>query len=832
MAIAYQPGDIINDQYRITDILGKGGVAITYSAIDLETESNVAIKVISLKQLSDWKQIELFQREAEVLAKLDHPAIPRYIDYFTLETEKDKAFYIVQQQAPGKSLAQLIENGWRTTEKEVKNIAQQILEILIYLHSLEPTVIHRDIKPNNLIRSDEGKIYLVDFGAVQNTYYNTLMQGSTVVGTYGYMAPEQFRGKALPGTDLYSLGATLLYLLTHRSPAELPQDTLKLNFSNSVDISQSFADWLDKILEPDVEDRFASAEVALNQLFASKKKSQKKLITHVGIGILAVCLVLGINSYKWFFLSHLGFYPGDVCSSEVFHNFLQQGGNINVINNKEKIDILFCIIEQQKSEEIQKILVKINSIEEETNPKSYRKRSLIDTAIVKGKYEIIPLLIDRGADINLKIRYDHTPLFRAISQEKLNLAKLLIDNGADVNAKDNTGKSLLFHTFDYGNIDLIKLLLENGADANIKDRFGDTLLFIAINGNNIDLAKLLINHGADINLTRDSGETLLFYAIDRKKPKLAKLLIESGADVNLENDTVYLKEYPDRTTVESGKSPLFSHKIDQETLKILIENGADIDIKGKFGQTPLFYAVSRETVSIAKILIENGADINARDKYGRTPLFESNNQKIAQLLIDAGADVNVKDKRDRTPLFEAKNRDQDVAQLLINLGADVNARDKYGRTPLFNVWDKSAAQLFIDLGININTQDNYGQTALFGVRNKYVAKLLIDQGANVNAKDNYGKTPLFETWSEDVAELLIDMGANVNAQNHNDQTPLSEAVVRRNKELTQLLINSGADTNYLNYQTIKKIYPKLSNQEYQQIKYFLEKNQFKSQSMK
>ena len=75
MAIAYQSGDIINDKYRITDILGKGGVAITYSAIDLETESNVAIKVISLKQLKNWKEIELFQREAAVLAKLDHLTI-------------------------------------------------------------------------------------------------------------------------------------------------------------------------------------------------------------------------------------------------------------------------------------------------------------------------------------------------------------------------------------------------------------------------------------------------------------------------------------------------------------------------------------------------------------------------------------------------------------------------------------------------------------------------------------------------------------------------------------------------------------------------------------
>ncbi|MEM7727630.1 MAG: serine/threonine protein kinase, partial [Cyanobacteria bacterium P01_A01_bin.45] len=85
MYLKYQPGDIIQDRYRITGILGQGGVAITYSAVNLETEESVALKVISLKQLNNWKQVELFGREAEVLSKLDHPAIPKYIDYFDLE---------------------------------------------------------------------------------------------------------------------------------------------------------------------------------------------------------------------------------------------------------------------------------------------------------------------------------------------------------------------------------------------------------------------------------------------------------------------------------------------------------------------------------------------------------------------------------------------------------------------------------------------------------------------------------------------------------------------------------------------------------------------------
>ena len=137
------------------------------------------------------------------------------------------------------------------------------MSILTYLHSLDPPVIHRDIKPQNIIyQSDTGKLFLVDFGAVQDTYHHTVM-GSTVVGTYGYMAPEQFRGGAVLATDLYSLGCTLLFLLIGRSPAELPQENLKINFRNSIEIEPNFARWIDKLIAPDIGDRFPTAQDAL-----------------------------------------------------------------------------------------------------------------------------------------------------------------------------------------------------------------------------------------------------------------------------------------------------------------------------------------------------------------------------------------------------------------------------------------------------------------------------------------------------------------------------------------------------------------------------------------
>ncbi|VEP17399.1 Protein kinase (fragment) [Hyella patelloides LEGE 07179] len=255
--------NLISDRYIIKDKLGQGGSSITYAAIDKESDRQVAIKALSLTGLNDWKKIELFEREAKILQQLDHPAIPSYLDYFKIETEDDIYFYIVQQLAPGQSLAHLISEGWQPDEAIVKNIAVQILEILVYLQQLTPPVIHRDIKPQNIIyQPDTGKLFLVDFGAVQDTYHHTVM-GSTVVGTYGYMAPEQYRGGAVLATDLYSLGCTLLFLLTGQSPAELPQKKLKFDFRDSVHIQRDFANWIDKLIEPNVNNRFPQAEAAL-----------------------------------------------------------------------------------------------------------------------------------------------------------------------------------------------------------------------------------------------------------------------------------------------------------------------------------------------------------------------------------------------------------------------------------------------------------------------------------------------------------------------------------------------------------------------------------------
>ncbi|MDY6939994.1 MAG: serine/threonine-protein kinase [Cyanobacteriota bacterium] len=262
----HQTNDIIADRYRIVTEIGQGAFGTTYEAENLTNYQRVAMKVLSLQQTADWKAIDLFEREAQVLATLNHPSIPKYLDYFHLDTSSDRQFYLVQELIEGESLAERVKKGWRATEEQVYQIGVQVLEVLNYLHHLSPPVIHRDIKPQNIIRRPDGQVYLVDFGAVQDVYRHTLISGGTFVGTVGYMPPEQFRGQAFFSSDLYALGATLLFLLAHRSPDELPQKRMKVDFRDRIQMSPEFANWLEKMLEPAIEDRYQSAQEALGVL--------------------------------------------------------------------------------------------------------------------------------------------------------------------------------------------------------------------------------------------------------------------------------------------------------------------------------------------------------------------------------------------------------------------------------------------------------------------------------------------------------------------------------------------------------------------------------------
>ncbi|HEY9300084.1 MAG TPA: ankyrin repeat domain-containing protein, partial [Phormidium sp.] len=516
----HQPGNIIAERYRIIDTLGQGGNGITYKAEDLKSSEQVALKALSLHHMSDWKQMELFDREAQTLASLNHPGIPKYLDYFQVDTPEDRGFYIVQQLVVGKSLAELVKKGWRSNEAGVRNIAVQVLKILIYLQKLTPPVFHRDIKPQNLIGAKDGKVYLVDFGAVQNTYRSTFSYGSTVVGTFGYMAPEQFQGQALPATDLYGLGATLLFLLTHRSPADLPTDRLKISFRKRVHISEQFADWLEKMLEPDAEDRFVSAASALAALQRSKvvlSKSRQPIPRKplIAIGLVAITWLISLKFFRYsvqnlIWPALLGYNsPNKVICNAVsegdidnMRGYLWLGGRIS--------DLWGCPVNSEK---------------------------------------VAIFLIAHTANINFSINKHGATPFQATILNHINgyatnnkTAELLIANGADVNATYKNGQTVLHFTVnEYIRlinktkiILLIDFLIAKGADVNARDNEGNTPLHFA---NSKETAELLIANGADVNAKNNLG----YYPLDmviqdvnynRDLDETVELLILKGANVN------------------------------------------------------------------------------------------------------------------------------------------------------------------------------------------------------------------------------------------------------------------------------------------------------------
>lgn len=279
-----QTEQILQNRYQLRETLGQNASCQTWLAQDVRIQERVVVKLLTFSDQVQWDNLRLFEREAHVLKQLNHPRIPKYRDYFSID-DRMLWFGLVQEYIPGASLKELLALGKTFSEQEVRAIAQQVLNILVYLHGLSPPVLHRDIKPSNLIwaippsqgevfPNSEGtaEVYLVDFGAVQD---RAAAEGATftIVGTYGYAPLEQLGGRATPASDLYALGATLIHLLTGVAPADLPQRNGRIQFADRVRLSPGFVRWIEKLTEPNLSQRFSTAHEALDALIENQKAS-------------------------------------------------------------------------------------------------------------------------------------------------------------------------------------------------------------------------------------------------------------------------------------------------------------------------------------------------------------------------------------------------------------------------------------------------------------------------------------------------------------------------------------------------------------------------------
>ncbi|MBK8257411.1 MAG: protein kinase [Polyangiaceae bacterium] len=262
----HQVGDTLRDgRFAVTGRLGEGGQATTFDAIDKRDGRRVTLKQFRVRGASSWKEVELAEREAKVLAQIAHPNLPVYVDHF----EERGNLYLVTEHIEGTTLAQLRERG-PLSEAEVLRFLSDANAALQYLHERSPPLVHRDIKPSNVIARPDGSFAIIDFGAVRDRLKIT---GSTVVGTFGYMAPEQFQGRAMPASDVYAVGTTAVAMLSGVEPEDLPHKGLAIDVRAALPkVRPDLVSALASMVEPDPDRRASS----IAPLLATLRKSPSK----------------------------------------------------------------------------------------------------------------------------------------------------------------------------------------------------------------------------------------------------------------------------------------------------------------------------------------------------------------------------------------------------------------------------------------------------------------------------------------------------------------------------------------------------------------------------
>ncbi|MEZ4404116.1 MAG: serine/threonine-protein kinase [Kofleriaceae bacterium] len=250
-------GPLLDGRWRLGAALGHGSQGQTFLAVEVARRQEVVIKRVKLG--AGWKSFELHEREVKVLGQLRHAGIPRLLGAFE---EPRGTFNLVMQRMPGTDLRALVK-GRRLSELELKDILVRGLELLDYLATRSPPVVHRDVKPSNLVRDRDGTLALVDFGAVADDHGG----GSTLVGTYGYMAPEQLHGQVTPASDLYGLGATIVALAGGVEPEDVPRKGLAMDLARHLPaMSPTLRAALAAMVEPDPDRRPARPRDVLTML--------------------------------------------------------------------------------------------------------------------------------------------------------------------------------------------------------------------------------------------------------------------------------------------------------------------------------------------------------------------------------------------------------------------------------------------------------------------------------------------------------------------------------------------------------------------------------------
>lgn len=568
----FKPGSIIAGRYEVVETLGKGGVGIVAKVIDRHLDSELsAMKILFPHLADDPVQFARFRNEVILSRRLSHPNIVRTYDFGGVQ---DGYSFITMEYVDGGSLSSRIySQRYRPLAFPDKlRILHELLSGLQCAHGLG--VVHRDLKPDNILLTDMDSVKISDFGlarsiVVDKGYTNT---GETV-GTPYYMSPEQLRGRKVDArTDLYSTGILAFELVVGRRPF-YNEDYFVLANMHLVDplpklpdgIPEWFQGWLDKLTAKAPEKRFQSAKeasLALEQFMHDKNNHSVKRIP-------AVLSLYSQRAYK-------GTSKRSLITKAVSTLALAAVcvGLISLVRAKDNLrQGVSSYVMSSSNSSVSTLQALIGD--------SSTVGDLFSAARL-GNETLVNSLLFSGADSNLTDRTGLSVLHHSILGGNENVVKSLIDADVDLNKQNSKGLSPLSLAAKQGRVGIIDILIDAGASAASKQ--GDlTALMHAVKNNQIPAAQKLLYRGVSADTKDQNGRTALFYAVETKSIPLVQKLLDTGANPNVID--------------ADGNTPLIQavRLHDESMIRLIVGTGrVDIRHKNQEGKSAKNYASKHE----------------------------------------------------------------------------------------------------------------------------------------------------------------------------------------------------------------------------------------------
>ncbi len=296
-------GSLVDGKYKILNKVGQGGMSVVYLAMNEKANKQWAVKEIRKDGVLDFESVKQgLVAETDILKKLSHPNLPSIIDVI----DTDDSFIIIMDYIQGNSLNKALEEFGAQPQEMVIEWAKQLCDVLGYLHSRNPSIIYRDMKPANIMLKPDGNVTLIDFGTARE-YKEKNLADTTCLGTVGYAAPEQFGGMGQTDarTDIYCLGATLYHLVTGMNPCEPPYEIKPIREINPM-LSSGLERIILKCTQRNPDDRYQSCAELMYALEHYEeiddiyRKKQKKKLTAFLIPLILSVVFAGISAWGYF----------------------------------------------------------------------------------------------------------------------------------------------------------------------------------------------------------------------------------------------------------------------------------------------------------------------------------------------------------------------------------------------------------------------------------------------------------------------------------------------------------------------------------------------------